>query len=1648
MKTTKTLLGAASIGAVALSLALPNAAHAQEQWVGGTSSDWTDGSNWQDGTAPTSTGSATINTTAPNPAVINGTAANARNIFVGGDAPATLQIINGGTLTSDLLASYIGYNSGSDGTVTVSGAGSAWTGSNEIFVGTFGTATGRLNILSGGTASTNHLTLGLDPQASGTVTVNGAGSNLDALWIHVGREGNGTLDILNGATVTSSLSDLGELAGSNASVHLTGAGSYWNAGTLRIGMAGTAAVYVTGGGHLNSNQGATIGVSAGSSGTVIVDGPGSLWTVGSNLRVGGNGNGTLQVTNGGVVDVGPATFAEMRIGANGGGTGRVVVDGVGSLLRVTTEDLYLHQGSIEITNGGVMDVSRALLDGSTSVVGTGSALNTGNMLIVGNQGVGTLDIREGGTANGLLVYIGSGAFRDGTVNVDGSGSSLVADDTLVVAQNSTNATSGVVGRLNVTNGGAVVSERGYVGSGLDSNGQVRIDGAGSNWTMTGNLSIGYDGYGFLNLVHGGTVSNSIGTLGVNAGSIGSALISHAGSHWNNSDALYVGYSGQGYLAVGQGGLVTSTAGFVGFNAGSTGFVQVYDPGSRWTVGGPLSIGLSGTGELRILNGARVENAAGTIGVDAGGEGTVTVDGAGSTWANSGFLWVGRSGTGTLNITNGALVTNTVGIVAADLGSTGMVTVDGAGSRWDNSSDLIVGAQGTGTLVLRNGGRARGSNAFIGDGESAVGAVVAFGSGSNLSADVDLVVGGLGEGAMALLAGGTANSRAGFVGFDAVAFGTVTISGAGSSWTVTNDLTVGRSGTGQLNILGGGTATSANGIIGADAGSSGAVTIGGAGSNWTMPGDLFIGRDGHGELTIRDGGLVANYDSAIGTQAGSSGAVLVTGAGSRWQNNDLYLGLFSGSTGSLEIAAGGVVTNLNGYVGNRSDTTGSLRVAGAGSRWDSGDRAVVGNSGDGQLEVLDGAAVTSATGSVGHFDGATGVALISGTNSSWTNAGTFDIGRYGNGSVVIRDGGTVSTSQLRIGHETTGSGQLEVAGALANFQASGNAEIGGLGNGTVTVHDGGIFNVGGTLTIAAAAGSTGRLIIGADQNQAALAAGFVNTGAIQFGAGDGYIIFNHTGSPYTFAGSISGSGNLRFVNGTTILTGNSSAYNGQATLQGGTLVVNGSLGQLLSVNAGARLMGTGTVGGAVISGTVAPGNSIGTLNLGNATFFTGSTYEVEVTTAGATDLIAATGNVTINGGTVQVMNPVGTYALGTRYTIITTGGNVTGTFSGLSVLNPLPTPFINFALSYAPKAVYLDVLRSSVTFASVGQSDNQKATGAGLDSLPQSGTLIGALVQLTGPQAAQAFDQLSGEVHGSAKTALVEDSRLVRGAIGERMRGEMGEGAYLWGQGYGSWGHTDSDGNAARSGRSIGGALFGYDRSAGENVRLGLLAGWSRSQFDVNARSSAGHANSVHLGFYGNGRWEMGKGELALRGGGVYSWHKLETARQVTFPGFADSLNADYKAGSVQGFAELGYTMKTGKLAFEPYAGLAFVSLRSNGFTEAGGTAALTGHERTDSFTFGSLGLRTTVSLGDTGNFRLGTGWRHAFGNAAPLSIHSFGSTSQFAVAGSPIGGDQAEVEAGLDFAAGQGVRIGASYGGQFGKRASDHSVRATISVKF
>ena len=379
------------------------------------------------------------------------------------------------------------------------------------------------------------------------------------------------------------------------------------------------------------------------------------------------------------------------------------------------------------------------------------------------------------------------------------------------------------------------------------------------------------------------------------------------------------------------------------------------------------------------------------------------------------------------------------------------------------------------------------------------------------------------------------------------------------------------------------------------------------------------------------------------------------------------------------------------------------------------------------------------------------------------------------------------------------------------------------------------------------------------------------------------------------------------------------------------------------------------------------------------------------------------------------------------------------------------------------------------FGRAATTANQLAVAGALDGLRQNGpqlALYNALLMLNLEQARAAFDQLSGEVHASVKGMLVEDSHFLREAAGSRIRAAFGDAggsasmplmAYgpdgaeavaadtdrfaVWGSAYGSWGDRSGDGNAASFDRSTGGLFVGGDALVGDAWRLGMLAGYGRSSFDSDARGSSGTARSWHLGVYGATQL----GALGLSAGASYSWNRIETARSVAFPGFADRLSASYDAGTAQFFGEAGYRIDTAAASFTPFVNLAHVHVRTPGFTERGGAAALSQAKSSLDTTFATLGVRasSTFDLGGAAVTAHGmVGWRHAFGDTTPLARLAFEGGAPFTISGTPIDRDVAVVEAGLDFALSPRSSLGLSYQGQFGARSIDHGGRIDLKVKF
>jgi outer membrane autotransporter protein len=172
---------------------------------------------------------------------------------------------------------------------------------------------------------------------------------------------------------------------------------------------------------------------------------------------------------------------------------------------------------------------------------------------------------------------------------------------------------------------------------------------------------------------------------------------------------------------------------------------------------------------------------------------------------------------------------------------------------------------------------------------------------------------------------------------------------------------------------------------------------------------------------------------------------------------------------------------------------------------------------------------------------------------------------------------------------------------------------------------------------------------------------------------------------------------------------------------------------------------------------------------------------------------------------------------------------------------------------------------------------------------------------------------------------------------------------------------------------------------------------------------------------------------------------------VNFPGFSDHLSADYHAGATQIFSDLGYRIDADRVALEPFANLAYLNLDTDGFTEHGGAAALTGQGNSTNTFFSTLGVRasTTFELGNADILARGSlGWRHAFADTTPISTLAFAGGPQFNIAGVPIAGDAAVIDAGLDFDIGKGATLGISYGGQFSNDAIDQSVSGKFSLVF
>jgi subtilase-type serine protease len=552
----------------------------------------------------------------------------------------------------------------------------------------------------------------------------------------------------------------------------------------------------------------------------------------------------------------------------------------------------------------------------------------------------------------------------------------------------------------------------------------------------------------------------------------------------------------------------------------------------------------------------------------------------------------------------------------------------------------------------------------------------------------------------------------------------------------------------------------------------------------------------------------------------------------------------------------------------------------------------------------------------------------------------------------------------------------------------------------------------------------------------------------------------------YSNNISGHGGLTKEGaGALALTG-ANTYAGPTLVNEGLLAINGSVTSAVTVQNAGILGGSGSVGSLTArrGGTVAPGNSIGTLNVANnVSFEPGSRYAVEVAPNGQSDRIHSGGSATIGGGEVAVSleNSPNLLSqsevrslLGQQYNILTADQGVSGQFDAVAP-NYL---FLGTGLTYQPNQVTLNVGRNDTAFASVAQTQNERSVAAAADALAAGNPVYESILNAgSAGEARQAFRQLSGQIHADIASAQVNDSRYLREALNGRLRQAEGlatspdiksdeDGA--WAQLLGAWDHASGDANATGYQASTYGVLLGLDSALADDGRLGVATGYTRTSLDGGYGSNA-DSDNYHLAVYGGKQF----GELALRAGGAYTWHRIDTSRSVNYGAQSDRETAKYSARTEQVFAEAGYSVKAGWVNLEPFANLAYINFQNNGISEDGGAAALHGDKQHTDATVSTLGLRadtewqasktTSVAL------RSELGWQHQYGDLdRGTGLRFNGGSSPFVVNSVSASRDGAVLKASAEVAVNKNATLSLGYGGLLSQNHQDNSVNAGFTWRF
>jgi fibronectin-binding autotransporter adhesin len=882
------------------------------------------------------------------------------------------------------------------GTLTVMGAGSELNVNNVLSTGySGGTQIGTIDVLAGGKiAATDYITIA-NGVSTGSMTVDGAGSLVTtASQMFVGRNGNGSLYITAGGRVAVGTSvTIAENSGTLCSVLVDGANSQLTLGYhLRVGVAGTGTLTIRNGSYVASNF-TQIGASAGANATLNLNATGTLQT--GTLYTGG------PTASAGVIAVGsPGAATAAQVNFNGG-TLRAIENN-GSFINSFTA------GQLVIASGG------AFIDSNGFAIGSDNRFSGTGALT--KLGAGTF------TLTGAQAYSGGTTVRAGTLAI-GTGGAIAHSGAAALV----GSLAGDAATLNVTDGGSVTSSTLTLGEAAGAQGSVSVTGAGSSWGAGSSVTVGNFGSGTMNVLNGGAITVTVGNptdpltrnyVARSAGSTGVVNVDGAGSKWTSNNSLRIADYGTGTFSITNGGAVTAKQVTLGYFAGSSGVLNVSGAGSSLTASDFLYVGLYASGpgstaggEVNISDGGLVDvpkfqigtlSAAGTgLGV-----GAISVDGPNSTLRSATGGFVGRSGKGSLSVTNGALLETGLGYVSigSHLGSMGIVQVS-SGSAWVNSGDLFLGLYDT-------------------VGGNSVGGAPAVGT-------------------LNITGGSTVSQMNAYLGYAPGTLGNATITGAGSQWTSDASLYVGYSGTSNLTISDGAEASAGTVFVGVDAGSTGQIAIKNGAALTTKS---VTAGDGIALRLMLDGGtLRASGDSSDFISGFDSGELTIAGGGGHFDTNGFVVttsAAFDG-TGAFFKDGDGTLNLLNGntHTGGTYVKAGTLLV----------NNTKFSATGSGEVVVKDGAKL----GGAGFIEGTVtienGAHLAPGNSPGTLTTGTLVLNPS---SILDYELGQAGVPGGAFNDLTVVNGDLTLDGTLNVAESAGGTFGAGIYR---------LFDYGGSLT---------------------------------------------------------------------------------------------------------------------------------------------------------------------------------------------------------------------------------------------------------------------------------------------------------------------------------------------------------------------------------------------------------------------------------------------------------------------------------------------------------------------------------------------------------------------------------------------------------